>query len=47
MPVLADCEVACTACGRCAIDAAAGLIGMEDNLAVVDYTRIARPAGSN
>jgi Na+-translocating ferredoxin:NAD+ oxidoreductase RNF subunit RnfB len=34
--LLADCEVACTACGRCAMDAP-GLISMQDNLAVVDY----------
>ncbi len=35
--VLDDCEVACTACGRCAMDAP-GLITMENNLPVVDYT---------
>lgn len=34
--LLEDCEVACTACGRCAMDAP-GLIRMEDNLPVVDY----------
>ncbi|MHC4428566.1 MAG: Fe-S cluster protein, partial [Planctomycetota bacterium] len=34
--LLEDCEVACTACGRCAMDAP-GLITMEDNLPVVDY----------
>ncbi len=33
-----DCEVACTACGRCAMDAP-GLIRMEENLPVVDYGR--------
>ncbi len=33
-----DCEVACTACGRCAADAP-GLIRIENNLAVVDYSR--------
>ncbi len=33
-----DCEVACTACGRCAMDAP-GLITMIDNLPVVDYAR--------
>ncbi len=33
-----DCEVACTACGRCALDAP-GLITMIDNLPVVDYAR--------
>lgn len=33
----AACEVACTACGRCAVDAAPGLISMVRNLAVIDY----------
>jgi Na+-translocating ferredoxin:NAD+ oxidoreductase RNF subunit RnfB len=33
-----DCEVACTACGRCAMDAP-GLITMRDNLPVIDYDR--------
>jgi RnfABCDGE-type electron transport complex B subunit len=36
--LLEDCEVACTACGRCALDAP-GLVTMRDNLAVVDYGR--------
>jgi RnfABCDGE-type electron transport complex B subunit len=36
--VLASCEVACTGCGRCAMDAP-GLVSMKDNLAVVDYAR--------
>ncbi len=36
---LADCEVACTGCGRCAADAPEGLIRMENNLAVVDYSK--------
>jgi len=36
--ILADCEVGCTACARCAKDAP-GLIEMRDNLAVVDYGR--------
>ena len=31
------CSVACTACGRCAADAAPGLITMENNLAVIHY----------
>lgn len=35
----AVCEVACTACGRCAADAPAGLIGMKNNLAVIDYSK--------
>jgi len=34
--LLDDCEVACTACGRCAMDAP-GLVTMESNLPVVDY----------
>jgi Na+-translocating ferredoxin:NAD+ oxidoreductase RNF subunit RnfB len=37
--VLANCEVACTACERCAVDAPPGLIRMIDNLPVVDYGR--------
>jgi len=36
--ILDDCEVGCTACGRCAMDAP-GLIRMQDNLAVIDYDR--------
>jgi RnfABCDGE-type electron transport complex B subunit len=36
--LLDDCEVACTACGRCAMDAP-GLVSMHDNLPVVDYDR--------
>lgn len=35
----ADCAVACTACGRCAADAPEGLITIDGNLAVVDYSR--------
>jgi ferredoxin len=35
----ADCEVACTACGKCVMDAAPGLIRLDDNLAVIDYER--------
>jgi Na+-translocating ferredoxin:NAD+ oxidoreductase RNF subunit RnfB len=31
------CKVACTACGRCAADAAPGLIEMVNGLAVIDY----------
>jgi Na+-translocating ferredoxin:NAD+ oxidoreductase subunit B len=34
------CAVACNACGRCAVDAPAGLIAMSAGLAVVDYSRI-------
>jgi electron transport complex protein RnfB len=37
--ILANCEVACTACERCAVDAPGGLITMRDNLPVVDYSR--------
>ncbi len=36
--ILDDCEVACTACGRCAMDAP-GLVSMQNNLPVVDYGR--------
>ena len=36
--VLEECEVACTACGKCAMDGP-GLITMEYNLPVIDYTR--------
>lgn len=35
----ADCEVACTACERCAKDSPEGLIEIRDYLAIVDYTR--------
>jgi Na+-translocating ferredoxin:NAD+ oxidoreductase RNF subunit RnfB len=34
----AMCVSACDACGRCVADAAPGLIRMEDNLPVVDYS---------
>ncbi len=33
------CSVACTACGRCVMDAAPGLIEIKDNLAVIDYSK--------
>jgi Na+-translocating ferredoxin:NAD+ oxidoreductase RNF subunit RnfB len=36
--LLVDCEVACTACARCAMDAP-GLITMIHNLPVVDYAK--------
>jgi ferredoxin len=36
--VLEDCEVGCTACGRCAVDAPQ-LITMRNNLPVIDYQR--------
>jgi len=35
-----ECEVACTACGRCAADAPEGIIEMKNNLAVIDYSKI-------
>lgn len=38
------CQVACDACGRCAADAAPGLIRMEDDLPVVDYAAAQGPA---
>ena len=34
----AVCDVACDACGKCALDAPAGRIIMRDNLPVVDYS---------
>jgi len=37
--VVEDCEVACDACGRCAVDAPPGVISMVNNLPVVDYDR--------
>ena len=39
--VLALCQVGCTACGKCALDAAPGLITMQGGLPVIDYTRLA------
>jgi len=36
---LADCDVACTGCARCAADAPEGLICIKNNLAVVDYNK--------
>jgi Na+-translocating ferredoxin:NAD+ oxidoreductase RNF subunit RnfB len=35
----AGCDVACTACGKCALDAANGLITITDNLARIDYSK--------
>jgi len=37
--ILEDCAVACTACGRCAMDAPAA-IRMQDNLPVIDYRAV-------
>lgn len=34
---LAECKVACTACGKCVMDAAPGLISVASGVAVVDY----------
>lgn len=36
---LAECEVACDACGKCAVDAPDGVVTMINNLPVVDYER--------
>ncbi len=36
--VLEDCEVACTACAKCAMDAPGNLITMMHNLPVIDYS---------
>ncbi len=35
----ADCDVTCNACGRCAADAPEGLITIQNNLAVIDYSK--------
>lgn len=35
--ILEECQVACTACGRCAMDAPGNLIEMKNNLPVVNY----------
>jgi electron transport complex protein RnfB len=34
------CAVACTACARCVVDAAPGLIEIENGLAVIDYEKV-------
>ena len=36
--ILEECQVGCTACGKCAMDASGGLITMEHNLPVINYT---------
>lgn len=36
---LKECEVACTACERCAKDSPEGLITIQNNLAVIDYSK--------
>jgi Fe-S-cluster-containing hydrogenase component 2 len=33
------CEVACTACERCAMDAPEGLIQIRNNLSTIDYSK--------
>ena len=33
------CTAACNGCGRCALDAAPGLISMQNGLAVIDYSK--------
>jgi len=38
---LEQCRVACTACGKCVLDAAPGLISVTSGVAVVDYDLIA------
>jgi Na+-translocating ferredoxin:NAD+ oxidoreductase subunit B len=35
--VLEDCRVACTACGKCVMDAGLGLISVASGIAVLDY----------
>ncbi len=37
--ILEACQVGCTACGKCAMDAPGALIQMVNNLPVVDYSR--------
>ncbi|HMP29140.1 MAG TPA: RnfABCDGE type electron transport complex subunit B [Saprospiraceae bacterium] len=37
--VLSICDVGCTACGKCAMDASDNLIEMKYNLPVIDYSR--------
>lgn len=39
--VLASCQVACTACGKCVLDGAPGLISVATGVAVIDYDRAA------
>lgn len=40
--ILEECQVACTACGRCAMDAPGDLITMVHNLPVVNYRQDAQ-----
>lgn len=39
---LEECEVACTGCEKCAVDAPDGLIEIRNNLAVIDYDKYNR-----
>jgi Na+-translocating ferredoxin:NAD+ oxidoreductase RNF subunit RnfB len=39
---LAQCRVACTACGKCVQDAAEGLISVSSGVAVINYDEIVR-----
>ena len=36
--ILEECQVACTACGKCAMDAGGDLITMENNLPLINYS---------
>jgi Na+-translocating ferredoxin:NAD+ oxidoreductase RNF subunit RnfB len=42
------CAAACNGCGRCAVDAAPGLIRIQNGLAVIDYSRnaVAEPSAT-
>lgn len=42
------CSAACNACGRCVVDAAPGLIHMENGLAVINYSKnaLAQPSAT-
>ncbi|HYD54471.1 MAG TPA: (Fe-S)-binding protein [Gemmatimonadaceae bacterium] len=37
--IVADCAVACTACGKCVMDAAPGLISVASGVARIDYEK--------
>ena len=37
--ILEHCQVACTACKRCVLDALGELVTMQDNLPVIDYSK--------
>ena len=40
----ASCEVACTACGKCVVDSAPGVMKLDNNLAAIDYAQNALAA---